>query len=236
MPTSAAFKRPKLSTDAQKNLLVHAEKVLLAEQQMLSTEGHNILHYTLQKQPNHAHMLHYPRGDRIDKQTGAQYFYHCHRENYTQEEHGHFHCFMRYPNIPKHIKPTALPDWDKYIKNPMTHLVAIAMNRYGKPIRLFTVNRWVSSEIWYDAKHTESLLKQFKMTLNDDKHWRILDQWIEALLHLFAPQIVWLNQARDARIKNTKNANKQNILNNKAVSELSTLSINLEEHIHGILV
>ncbi|MDF1646094.1 MAG: hypothetical protein P1U61_03800 [Legionellaceae bacterium] len=238
MSTSAAFKLPKLTANTQEKLLLYAEKVLLAEQQMLaSNKDHSILHYTLKNHTTHTRMQHYPKGDRIDKTTGAQYFYHCHREDYDQEEHGHFHCFIRYPNIPKNIKPTPLPDWDKYINNPMTHLIAIAMNRHGKPIRLFTVNRWVSSEIWYDAKHTESLLNQFKMTRNDDAYWKILDQWIEALLHLFAPQIIWLREARDKLIrnKNTIQSDTQSIYNNQEISELSTLSINLKEQIQWIL-
>ncbi len=44
-------------------------------------------------------MNHYPKGDRIDYDTGAQYFYHCHRESEETEEHGHFHCFLRYKHI-----------------------------------------------------------------------------------------------------------------------------------------
>ncbi|MCH9690415.1 MAG: hypothetical protein K0U10_07180 [Gammaproteobacteria bacterium] len=235
MPTSAAFKRPPLTAHEKTQLLAHAEKALRAEQQMLGPKGHNILHYTLKNHLKHAQITHYPKGDRIDKKTGAQYFYHCHRENYDLEEHGHFHCFMRYPNIPKHITPTPLSDWDKHIDNPMTHLIAIAMNRYGKPIRLFTVNRWVSSEIWYDAKHAKSLLNQFKMTLSDDAHWQVLDQWIEALLHLFTPQIIWLLKARDAFIKQTTELHQKTIYNDKTLAELSTLPINLEEQIKWIL-
>ncbi len=41
--------------------------------------------------------------------------------------------------IPKRIKPTRCLIGDKYIDNPMTHLVAISMSHNGQPIRLFTV-------------------------------------------------------------------------------------------------
>ncbi|MDX2346972.1 MAG: hypothetical protein QNK11_08900 [Legionella sp.] len=230
MPISAAFELPQITPHAREKLLIHAEKALRAEQEILAQPGHNILHYTLANQKKYIKNLHYPKGDRINHATGAQYFYHCHREDYEQEEHGHFHCFIRYLQIPKHIKPTPLSDWDKYINNPMTHLVAIAMNRHGKPIRLFTVNRWVTSEIWYDAKHTEALLTQFNFDENQN-NWKILDQWIEALLQLFTPQIIWLREARDALIKTYP----KNAYNNKKINELSTLSINLEEQIQWIL-
>lgn len=231
METSAAFELPSLTIQAQKRYLVFAEKLLHAEQQMLTHEGQHILHYLLNGDEKHIHHQHYPKGDRIDKKSGAQYFYHCHRENYVNEEHGHFHCFIRYPNIPDVIKPSPLPDWDKYIRNPMTHLIAISMNRYGKPIRLFTVNRWVSSEIWYDASCTKSLINLFKMTLSDDAYWTILDQWIEALIHLFTPQIIWLRKARDALVANTPA-----IYDNKDYAELSSLPINLEDQIRWTLL
>ena len=237
MSIPAVFELPTITATERARLLTHAEIMLRAEKQMLSRDGQHILHYTLQNNLNHTKKTHYPRGDRIDKKTGSQYFYHCHRENYTQEEHGHFHCFMRYPNIPKHIKPTPLPDWDKHINNPMTHLVAIAMSRYGKPIRLFTVNRWVSSEIWYDAEHTPQLLSQFKMTLTDSPYWQVLDQWIETLMHVFSPQITWLQRARDVYIKQKQvtEKSKHDVYHNKSISELSEIPINIEEQVQWLL-
>ncbi|MCH9717161.1 MAG: hypothetical protein K0U24_08965 [Gammaproteobacteria bacterium] len=235
MAVSAAFQLPRLTSRSQTQLLRYAEQMLRAEQQLLTSSGQNILHYTLENHTNYTTMTHYPHGDRIDKKTGAQYFYHCHRENYEQEEHGHFHCFIRCPNIPQHIRPTPLPDWNKHTDNPKTHLIAIGMNRYGKPIRLFTTNRWVSSEIWYDAKYTKPFLKQFKMTLNDSAYWQVLDRWIEALLQLFSPQIIWLREARDTLIEKKLPKETQTIYNNKQLDELSTLPINLEKQIQWIL-
>ena len=231
------FELPTLTPTERDVFLDYAEKALRAEHTMRTTKGQNILHYTLRNKPSHDRMIHYPKGDRIDKKTGAQYFYHCHRENYDCEEHGHFHCFIRYPHIPKNIEPTPLEDWDKYIDNPMTHLIAIGMNRYGKPTRLFTTNRWVTSEIWYDAKQTKPLLTQFQMTLDNDPYWTILDQWIEALLHLFLPQIIWLRQKRDAFIKQKQSTeiNHHSVYNDKALSELSEIPINIKEQVQWIL-
>jgi hypothetical protein len=237
MSISGVFELPTITSTERERLLACAEIMLQAEKQMLSSDGQHILHYTLKNNPKHTKKIHYPRGDRIDKKTGAQYFYHCHRENYAEEEHGHFHCFMRYPNIPKHIKPSALPDWDKHIDNPMTHIIAISISRYGKPIRLFTVNRWVSSEIWYDAEHTPQLLSQFKMTLTDDPYWYVLDQWIEALIQVFSPQITWLQHARDAYVKQKQTTEKSEhaVYHNRAISELSEIPINIEKQVQWLL-
>lgn len=230
------FTLPQLSKPEKARLLRYAQQVLEAQQQMTTKRGKNILHYTLEKKRRHVSMNHYPKGDRIDHDTGAQYFYHCHREDYDTAEHGHFHCFLRYKHIPKTIKPTPLSDWDKNMDNPMTHLVAIAMNCYGHPVRLFSVNRWISYEVWYDAKHTSRLLKQFKMTKQDSDYWQVLDRWVEGMLHLYAPQIQWVNNSRDLAI-----AHHQSIYPNShsyedhQLEELSEIPINLNTQIQWLL-
>ena len=230
------FSLPILSKHQQSKMLAYAETALINQQKMTTRTGRNIAHYTLKKKRRHTRMDHYPKGDRIDHGTGAQFFYHCHRENIEINEHGHFHCFLRYKHIPKRIKPTPLDDWDKNIDNPMTHIVAIALDRYGQPIRLFTVNRWISCEVWYDAKHIPNFIKRFKLTLSDDPYWQILDQWVEAMLHLFSPQISWLHHQRDAFIERLKvNSPGDNVYENREFEELSEIKIDLKNQIQWIL-
>ncbi|MCL9685288.1 DUF6969 family protein [Legionella maioricensis] len=229
------FSLPRLTKHQKTRFLRYAQQVLEAQQQMITPNGENIVHYALEKKTPQ-HMDHYPKGDRIDHDTGAQYFYHCHRENFETEEHGHFHCFLRYNRISKQIRPTSLVDWDKNIDNPMTHVVAIAINRYGQPIRLFSVNRWISHEIWYDAKHTLSFIKQFKMTKKDSSYWQLLDSWVEGMLHLFAPQIQWLNDARDIIISHYKTVYPDsNVYEDPRLDLLSEIPINLNKQIQWIL-
>lgn len=230
------FSLPELTKYEKSKLLRYAQQLLEAQQQMITPEGRNIIHYTLGNNSRHQHMDHYPKGDRIDYDTGAQYFYHCHRENFETEEHGHFHCFLRYKYISKKIRPTPLPDWDKNSDNPMTHIVAIAMNRYGEPIRLFSINRWISNEIWYDAKHTLSFIKKFKMKKNDSSYWQILDRWIEGMIHLFAPQIQWINKVRDMTISHYKTIYADdNIYEDPRLDLLSEIPINLNQQIRWVL-
>ncbi len=236
MLTNSQFTLPELTRWRQKVFLGYAAQVLEAQQKMTTNKGKNILHYTLQKKRRHERMSHYPKGDRIDHSTGSQYFYHCHRENYESNEQGHFHCFMRYKYIPKRIKPTALPDWDKYIDNPMTHIVAIGMNRFGQPIRLFTVNRWVTSEILYDAVHTSYFLKRYKMTLIDDPYWQVLDKWVEGMLHLFSPQILWLHQEREKRVQELQSLNPEsNPYSDYDLEELSEIPIDMKQQVEWVI-
>jgi hypothetical protein len=230
------FTLPLLTKWHQSRLLNCAERVLMCQQQMTTKRGKNILHYTLQKNRRHVRNIHYPIGDRIDTSTGGQFFYHCHREDMELEEHGHFHCFLRYDNIPKRIKPKKLLDWDKYISNPIAHIVAISMNRLGQPIRLFTVNRWVTSEIWYDASHVTNFIRRFNMRLSDDPHWVILDQWVDGMLKIFAPQIAWLHQQRDKVIdKHIVEKSSDNVYEDRKIEELSDIRIDLNQQIQWIL-
>lgn len=234
MITHSDFNLPQLSKWHKNIYLNYAKQVLEAQQLMTTNKGKNILHYALKKKRRFERMSHYPAGDRIDHQTGAQYFYHCHRENFESTEHGHFHCFLRYKHIPKGIKPAPLADWDKYIDNPMTHLVAIAMNQLGQPIRLFTVNRWVTSEIWYSAENCARLLKHYKITLRDDPYWQVLDKWVEGILNLFKPQILWLHQERDKKIQYHQ-ASVDNPYIDYEIEELSEISIDLKQQIEWVI-
>ena len=228
------FILPSLTAWKKKRLMAYATQVLQAQQQM-TQQGENILHYTLNGLERHVRMSHYPQNDRIDQNSGAQYFYHCHRENFESAEHGHFHCFLRYPQIPKSIKPAALSDWDLYMDNPMTHLIAIGMNQMGQPIRLFTVNRWVTSELWYDAEKIPRLLRRYQMSLIDP-YWEALDRWVEGLLHLFTPQIIWLHQERARAIQtHQNNFPQQNSFLNQEIEELSEITIDLKTQIEWII-
>jgi hypothetical protein len=233
---NSSFVLPTLSAWKKKQYLRCATRVLEAQQKMQTADGKNILHYTLNGETRHLSMSHYPDDDRIDTNTGGQYYYHCHRENYETEEQGHFHCFFRYQQIPKRIKPTPLSDWDKFIKNPMTHLVGISMNTLGQPIRLFAVNRWVTSEIWYGAHHTPYFIRNFKMSKQDNPYWQVLDQWIEGMLHLFLPQISWLNHQRDRTLLDYQAKNMETSpYDCESLEEIAEIKINVSEQIQWII-
>ena len=230
------FVLPTLSRWHKTRLLNHAATVLEAQQQMSAGRHKNMVHYTLQKQRRHQSYQHYPKGDRIDFSTGSQYFYHCHREDMDTEEHGHFHCFIRHEKIPGRIPYLYPPDVKTHTHPPMSHVVAIGMNRYGQPIRLFAVNQWVSSEVWYGAEHAEWFTRRFRMTLADNPHWQVLDAWVSGMIHLFAPQIHWLHRERCRVVEAARaGGSLQTVFEDESLEELAAIPIDLNQQIQWIL-
>lgn len=166
------------------------------------------------------HWRHYPEGDAHDPTTHAQYFYHAHpleeRGAAPAGEHGHFHTFLRQGGMPLEARPLVMPELAIAgnpaaprampapsapaggENDPWTHLVGIAMDRTGRPLRLFTTNRWVTGETWYAAADTAAALPRFALRREGDA--TILDQWMTALVGLFRPEIAALLMARDAAI------------------------------------
>ncbi len=199
---------------------------------MSDGDAGGVLRYALKGKNRHVKMSHYPKGDRIDAVTGAQYFYHAHRENFDTQEHGHFHCFLRTQFLPARLKPLPLPPPAAPAAAPMTHLVAIAMNRHSRPIRLFTVNRWVASDDWFDARRMPSLLKRFQFSPPGDPYWTVLDGWVAGMLHLFAPQITWLAVARDRAIAARRTSHPdRDPYDDHRLEELSELPVDLERQV-----
>ncbi len=162
---------------------------------------------------------HYPKGDVFDPATHAQYFYHAHPPDERGNEHGHFHTFLRARGIPAGVRPLVMPELaiaDNPAApagplvpsapqsaagddaDPWTHLIAIAMDGTGRPLRIFTTNRWVTGENWYTAADMTPFLDQF--VLGPVPPSAILNRWITAMIGLFRPQIVNLLEARDATV------------------------------------
>ena len=146
---------------------------------------------------------HFPAGDIYDPVSGAQYFYHAHGAapktvgqdgkfhnlmppahsgaQRSASEHGHFHTFLR---------PSG--------SDVPCHVVAIAMDYHGRPIRLFTVNRWVTEEGWAAASQLIRMLDRFVIDQPRPSRW--VNRWLAAVMRLFRPQIEDLLRQRDSAI------------------------------------
>lgn len=160
---------------------------------VLKKAGLNPVGEVLKAQGQFVKMNHYPKGDVFDRDTQSQYYYHAHREG----EHGHFHCFLRAPGMPEGVAPAPESkgrDWPSGDK-ALAHLVAVSMDRFGTPIRLFTTNQWVTGETWYRGTDVIRMLPRFAI---DHAHpsWPT-NRWLTALLRLFRPQIEALIAERD---------------------------------------
>lgn len=147
---------------------------------------------------------HYPKGDVYDRDTHAQYFYHAHPRivpEVTLAENGHFHLFMRLKGIPSDIQPATIsredrPEGSK--EDDICHLIAIAMDAQGEAIQLFTTNRWVTGETWYQAEDVIRLLDYFNID-HSYPSWP-LNLWLSSMVRIYRDEIATLVRARDLTI------------------------------------
>ena len=74
------------------------------------------------------------------------------------------------------------------------------------------------------------------MTKQDNLYWQVLDRWVEGIIHLFAPQITWLQQARDYQVIQHQLQNPgMNIYENHDFQELSSIPISLTDQVQWLL-
>jgi hypothetical protein len=160
---------------------------------------------------------HYPEHEVYDPATHVQYFYHRHPRRTgaalaDPTEHGHFHLFLRGEAIPAGMTPLLLPEaavanapvprqsapLKRGSRDEVCHIVAIAVDAAGEPIRLFTTNRWVTGETWYRADDVIAMLDRFRLATGEPS--ALLNRWLEAMVRLFQPEIAVLLRNRDRAI------------------------------------
>lgn len=157
----------------------------------------NIVGEVLRGQGEFVELEHYPRDDVFDADSHSQYYYHAHRDD--NDEHGHFHLFMRAAGMPAGSAPITYPlasePWPTD-DEAICHLIAIAMDAWGYPIGLFCTNRWVTAEAWYPAEQVIAMLDGFAIE-HAAPNWAV-NRWLNAILGLYRPHIEALIRQRDA--------------------------------------
>lgn len=178
-------------------------RVLEAYRVLMKSET-NVVAEILKYHPQFVQWDHFPDGDVYDWQSHSQYYYHAHppehRANVWGEEHGHFHTFLRPHGFPAGITPApidgvSVPEEEN---GALAHLIAISMNKQGFPVRLFTTNRWVTGEVWYDAATMARLVDCFEID-QALPSWPT-NIWITNLIRLYLPLIERMHIARDTAI------------------------------------
>ena len=199
---------------------------------------------------------HYPEGDVYDSESHAQYFFHAHPPaQRAVREHGHFHTFLRPRGMAPGTRPLVLPELaiadapaapagpavppvpqpDQGADNDeLSHLVAIAMDAAGEPIRLFTTNRWVTGETWYAAADVVAMLDRFVVD-HARPSWP-LNRWISAMFRLFWPQMVELVQARDEALMSwrRRHRGKVHVFEDRRLEVASAVTIEVADQLHRI--
>ena len=183
----------------QLNVMQAAAEEVIAVHRVLEKTGDNVVGELLRGNGTFYEWDHYPKGDVYDAETHAQYYYHAHPpEERFEGEHGHFHTFLRPKGMPLGVRPAPVPKAEPPAESDndaLSHLIAIAMDAKGFPIRLFTVNRWVTGETWYVAQDVISMLDCFEIR-HARPSWPA-NRWITAMLRLFRPQVEQLIRERD---------------------------------------
>lgn len=223
-----------LQRDLLEDMVIAGEQVLEC-MRVLGNTGDSIVGEVVDDFETFAVWSHYPKGDVIDRRTHSQFYYHAHPEQQRPGEHGHFHLFLRQDGIPESIQPAdigvdnALDDF----KTPMCHLLAIAMNPNGMPIALFTTNRWVTMDPWYDATDTVALLDQFDIDIAKPS-WPV-NVWISAMIRLYRPDIETLLIERDALMTAAQEKSTDgNAYNDHSIEITSFRDIDLADRIEAV--
>lgn len=144
---------------------------------------------------------HYPPGDVCDPETHSQFYFHAHPPSPTRgADFGHFHTFLRPGAFPDGARPADLPGnpTARPAATVTTHLVAISMDRFGRPTALFTTNRWVTDEVIYPADVLIPVLPAFEIDVAHPS-WP-LNRWITAMMTLYQRDIAALLRERDHTI------------------------------------
>ena len=185
---------------------------------------------------------HYPEGEVYDPNSHAQFFFHAHPNDGRQgPERGHFHTFMRAEGMPSGAAPMLLPELavadltapppqaaprKRGTRDEVSHLIAIAVNFRGEPIRLFTTNRWVTGETWYRAEDVIRMLDCF--AVEEPGPSAVLNRWIGATVALYRPQIAALLRARDETVMAWRRRRRSQVLEDLRLEITSSLNIDLD--------
>ena len=212
--------------------MLEAGREVLEWRRVLAKSGDNVVGIVLRHEGPFYLLDHYPKGDVFDPESHAQWYYHAHDKKERPGEHGHFHTFMRGGGMPAGVEPAALPDFqpNDHQPDPVSHLIAVSMDRSGWPIGLFTTNRWVTGETWYAARHVAAMLDGFDMKI-DKPSWSV-NRWLTNLLRLFRPQIEDLLQRRDERVREWRHQYPEvNTYEDRRLEVTSQLPIDVEAQV-----
>lgn len=204
-------------------------------ERVLANTGENVVSEILKDQGTFYEWEHYPKGDVFDHQSHSQYYYHAHPKDERPDEHGHFHTFMRPGGMPRGMMPALIPNFcpPGDPTEAVSHLIAISMDRSGRPVKLFTTNRWVTAETWYLAEDVIAMLDGFRVD-HAQPSWPT-NLWITSLLRLFRPDIEGLIRERDRLLaRHAVQHPDRDLFEDRAIEVMSETQIDVAEQIAAI--
>lgn len=241
MPQSDGREGLRLSR-AEIEQMTAAAAVIRSCRQELAARGTDLVAETTTGAAAISEWQHYPDEEVYDPKSHAQFFFHAHAANgRPAREHGHFHTFLRADGMPVGVTPLLLPEiavadvpslppqappLKRGMRDEVSHLIAIAVDVRGEPIRLFTTNRWVTGETWYRADDVVGMLDRF--TVAETEPSEVLNRWISAMVRLFRPQIAALLRARDDTVMGWRRRRRTHVFEDPRLEVTSSLDIELD--------
>jgi uncharacterized protein DUF6969 len=193
---------------------------------------------------------HYPPSDGYDLISHAQYFFHQHASaDDHPDERGHFHLFLRAEGMPAGTQPLLLPEAaiaKEHLPTPpqaapskrgardeVSHLIAIAVDAAGEPVRLFTTNRWVTGETWYRAEDVIRMLDRFSLDASEPASF--VNFWLTAMVRLYQPQIAMLLRERDRAVMDPiRQRRRVDVFEDPRLEIISSTEIDLEARLAAV--
>jgi len=123
---------------------------------------------------------HYPDGDLVFGGGCWRAYYHAHDMPGAADSriHGHFHIFSR-PDPTSHF----------------AHVVGLAVDGHGQPLKWFASNHWVTGEAWRPAKQLAAQMPPPETEISPAAAC-----WLSAMLRFAGPHIEALLCERDAAL------------------------------------
>ena len=142
---------------------------------------------------------HHPKGDAIDPDSGARWFYHAHPpEDRGEEEHGHFHIFLPLEAFDG-IEPIETPQKDDAAK--VVHVAALAFDRDGLPVEwLATAHRVTMDHMMPGAEIAKRLDLLTLDRAGEKSSLEKVGQWLGLALESNRPALVDMLHRRDAAL------------------------------------
>ncbi|WP_417815224.1 DUF6969 family protein [Thalassospira alkalitolerans] len=204
---------------------------------VLTLTGDNIVGELIKTGGSFFEWSHYPEGDVYDRNSHSQFYYHAHPKDEQRDwkEHGHFHTFLRPRGMPEGSKPLPI-DGFEFPEGPndaLSHLIAVSMDEFGFAQRLFTTNRWVTGEVWYDGDTVIRMLENFIID-HAQPSWPV-NRWISGIIMLYRPMIEFLVRERDVAITAWQEKYPdRDVYEDRELEVTSTIDIRVEDQIRAL--
>ena len=180
--------------------IVDPAEALLALTAEMVEEGAPLIPRVLPADPaEFRQWQHYPKGDAIDPDSGARWFYHAHPpEQRAPGEHGHFHIFLPLSAFAG-IKPLVMPRKPDAV--PVVHVAGLAFDCDGLPTTWMTVNHWVTDEFMMPSKAIIARLDRLRLDgAGEGKGVAKVGQWLTVAFKAARADIAEILRERDARL------------------------------------